>query len=328
VDWSTDASAGRSRPLSDFFIARPTDSVAQLNRALAQGKSLILTPGVYRYADALRVVHPADTVILGLGLPTLVPTNGNAALVTGPGSGTVISGITVDAGPRKSHVLIQIGPSAHAAGPRATAADPTLLSDVFVRVGGPEPGAVDTAIVVNTDHAILDDVWSWRADHGAGVGWNANTANTGVEVNGDDVTATGLFVEHYQRNQVLWNGERGTTVFYQSELPYDVPAQAAWNDGPRAGYASYRVGDRVRSHTAYGLGVYSFFNQGVDITEASAIQAPTAPGVRFTDMVTRFLNGSGSIAHVINDRGAPVRPALPGEDANAVETAYLASYPG
>jgi hypothetical protein len=328
VNWSTDAAAGLSRPLSDFFIAQPSDSVNDINRALAQGKSLILTPGVYRYADAIKVVHPADTVILGLGLPTLVPTDGNAALVTGPGSGTVISGITVDAGPKNSDALIQIGPSAHAAAPKSTAANPTLLSDVFVRVGGAEPGAADTAIVVNTDHTILDDIWSWRADHGTGVGWDANTANTGVAVNGDDVTATGLFVEHYQRNQVVWNGERGTTVFYQSELPYDVPNQAAWSDGQRSGYASYRVADRVRTHTAYGLGVYSFFNQGVDITDASAIQAPAVPRVRFTDMVTRFLDGSGSITHVINDQGAEVRLARPGEDANAVETAYLTSYSG
>jgi len=328
VDWSTDASAGRSLPLSDFFIARPSDSVKDINTALAQGKSLILTPGVYRYAEAIKVVHPDNTVILGLGLPTLVPTSGNAALTTGPGSGAVISGITVDAGPKTSNVLIQIGPAAHAGAGKSSAADPTLLSDVFVRVGGAEPGSADTAIQVNSDHVVLDDIWSWRADHGAGVGWSQNTANTGLEVNGDDVTATGLFVEHYQKNQVLWNGNRGTTVFYQSELPYDVPSQAAWSDGSRPGYASYRVGDQVTSHTAYGLGVYSYFDQGVDIVEASAIQAPTRTGVRFTDMVTRFLNGSGSITHVINDQGAEVRLAQPGEDANAVETSYLTSYSG
>ena len=79
----------------------------------------------------------------------------------------------------------------------------------------------------------------------------------------------------------------------------------------------------MRTHTAYGLGVYSYFNQGVDIVEASAIQAPVTRGVRFTDMVTRFLDGSGSIAHVINDEGAEVHLAQPGEDANAVETSYL-----
>jgi hypothetical protein len=345
VNWSTDASAGRSVPISDFFIAKPSDSVQQINAALAHGKSLILTPGVYRYAQAIDVTRP-DTVVLGLGLPTIVPTRGNAALVTGDVRGSIISGLTVDAGAKKSPVLIQVGSPAvghgvlghgavgHGAagngrGPASSASsasDPSLLSDVFVRVGGAEPGSVDTAIEVNSDHVILDDIWSWRADHGTGVGWTANTGNTGLAVNGDDVTATGLFVEHYQKNQVLWNGNGGTTVFYQSELPYDVPSQAAWMDGSRDGYASYRVGNRVTSHHAYGLGVYSYFDQGIDIVDASAIEAPERPGVHFTDMVTRFLNGNGSIAHVINSQGAEVRLAQPGEDANSVETSYLAAY--
>jgi hypothetical protein len=127
----------------------------------------------------------------------------------------------------------------------------------------------------------------------------------GLVVNGDDVTATGLFVEHYQKNQVLWRGERGRTVFYQSELPYDVPSQAAWMDGSRKGYASYRVADGVRRHDAWGLGVYSFFNQGQDIRDASGIQVPDSPLVRLRSMTSVFLNGSGGIEHVVNDTGAP-----------------------
>ena len=86
--------------------------------------------------------------------------------------------------------------------------------------------------MVNSDDVILDDIWAWRADHGNGVGWTINTADTGVIVNGDDVTANGLFVEHYQKYEVIWNGERGTTIFFQNEMPYDPPDQAAWlHDG-------------------------------------------------------------------------------------------------
>jgi len=47
-------------------------------------------------------------------------------------------------------------------------------------------------------------------DHGAGVGWTRNTADTGLEVTGDNVTATGLFVEHYQKNEVIWSGQGRT----------------------------------------------------------------------------------------------------------------------
>ncbi len=57
------------------------------------------------------------------------------------------------------------------------------------------------SLEVNSDNVILDDIWAWRADHGNGVGWTVNTADTGVVVNGDDVTAYGLFVEHYQKTE-------------------------------------------------------------------------------------------------------------------------------
>ena len=36
---------------------------------------------------------------------------------------------------------------------------------------------------------------------GNGVGWTVNTPDTGVMVNGDNVTAYGLFVEHSRRTR-------------------------------------------------------------------------------------------------------------------------------
>ena len=89
---------------------------------------------------------------------------------------------------------------------------------------------------------VLDDIWAWRADHGTGVGWTQNTADTGLVVNGDDVDATGLFVEHYQKYEVVWNGEHGSVIFFQNEMPYDVPSQAAWRSTPTTdGYAAFKV---------------------------------------------------------------------------------------
>ena len=104
--------------------------------------------------------------------------------------------------------------------------------DVFFRIGGATPGKATTSLVVNSDNVILDDIWAWRADHGTGVGWTTNTADTGVIVNGDNVTAYGLFVEHYQKYEVIWNGNNGTDIFFQNEMPYDVPSQAAWMEAP------------------------------------------------------------------------------------------------
>jgi len=39
---------------------------------------------------------------------------------------------------------------------------------------------------------------------------------------------------------------------------------------------------------------------------------PVAPGVQLNDVFTRFLNGSGSIDHVVNTTGAAVTEANPG----------------
>ena len=309
-DWSTDASAGQSLPLDDFFIAKEGATAAQLNAALASGKNLLVTPGVY-YLDSALKIDRADTVVLGLGYASLVPTAGNAAIEIGDVAGVKVAGLTVDAGETLSPVLVQVGPTgADVSDPT----DPTTLTDVFVRVGGPWAGKATTSIEVNSPDTLLDHIWAWRADHGQGVGWTSNIGDHGVVVNGDNVTALGLFVEHYQKNQVIWNGERGRTIFYQSEIPYDPPTQGAYMDGARAGWASYRVGDNVRQHLAQGLGVYSFFdnqyNNGQNIYVESGVQVPQRPGVRVESAVSVMLNGTGGINHIVNDQGeAAVAPS-------------------
>jgi len=302
-DWSTDAAAGQSIPIGDFYIAQEGATAAQFNAALAAGKHLLITPGVY-YLDAPIEIERADTVVLGLGYASLVPTAGNAAIEVGDVAGVKIAGVTVDAGETLSPVLVQVGPAGATA---SDPTDPTTLSDVFIRVGGPWAGKATTSIEVNSPDTLLDHIWAWRADHGQGVGWTSNVGDHGVIVNGDDVTALGLFVEHYQKNQVIWNGERGRTIFYQSEIPYDAPTQGAYMDGARLGWASYRVGDDVRHHLAQGLGVYSFFddqyNNGQDIFVESGIQVPQRPGVRIESAVSVKLNGTGGITHVVNEAG-------------------------
>lgn len=302
VDWGTDAASGRSIPIGDVYVARSdTDTAATINAAVSSGKHLLLTPGVYDLDAPLRIDR-ARTVVLGLGYASLTPTSGNAAVEIGDVPGVVVAGITVDANVPESETLVRVGTPG---GGGSDAADPTTLSDVFIRVGGPWAGKAVTSVEVNSDHTLLDHIWAWRGDHGQGIGWDTNTGAHGVVVNGDDVTATGLFVEHYQENQTVWNGERGRTVFYQSEIPYDPPSQAAFMDGSRLGHASYRVADGVTTHDAVGLGVYSFFNQGVDIRVQSGIQVPDAAGVRLRSMTSVFLNGSGGINRVVNDTGEP-----------------------
>jgi hypothetical protein len=294
--------AGSSLSIRDFYIAKPTDGARRINAELARGKNLLLTPGVYHLNQALRV-RDKNTVVLGLGMPSLAPDTGDAALKIDDVDGVRIAGVLVDAGARESRTLVEVGsPGSH----RNHARNPISLQDVFFRVGGPWLGRARTSLTVNSDDTLVDNIWAWRADHGTGVGWTQNTADTGVVVNGDDVTAYGLFVEHYQRYQTVWNGERGRTIFYQSELPYDPPSQVAWTSPTGKGWASYKVNPSVRQHEAWGLGVYAFFNQGVDIRAARAVEVPKRPGVRFHDLVTVFLNGSGGIEKTINDAGTPV----------------------
>jgi hypothetical protein len=311
TSWQNGATPGTSLPIGRFFLATPATPVAAINAALDQGKNLILTPGVYDLSAPIVVTHPG-TIVLGLGFPTLVPQRGTPAMQVADVPGVKLSGMIFDAGPVNSSVLLQLGQPQDMQ-EEVNPAAPTLVQDVFFRIGGASAGKATNSLAVNTSNVILDDIWAWRADHGNGVGWNSNVADHGVVVNGDDVTAYGLFVEHYEKSQVIWNGQRGEDIFFQSEMPYDPPSQAAWMASPtQDGYPAFQVGPQVTTFTGYGLGTYSFFNQGIPIEASMAFQAPNRPGVQFHDLLTRFLTGSGGIDSVINGTGAAVNSANPG----------------
>ncbi len=303
TSWSAGTPAGTTLSLSQFYLAQPaTDTAATLNAALSRGLNVIFTPGVYQLASSLEVTR-ADTVILGLGLTTLVPNSGTPSVVVADVDGVRIGGIIFDAGPMTSPTLLEVG-----TGPSTVnhSMDPISLSDTFCRIGGATPGTALSCLTINSNDVVGDNLWLWRADHGAGVGWTSNTCPNGLTVNGDRVTMYGLAVEHHQQYQTIWNGNAGQVYFYQSEMPYDPPNQAAWMNGTTNGYASYKVGDAVTSHTGLGLGVYSAFRQV--ITAADGFEAPTAAGVSLHHLVTVWLNstpGSG-ITHVLNATGNAV----------------------
>ncbi len=63
-------------------------------------------------------------------------------------------------------------------------------------------------------------------------GWTVNKANNGVIVNGNDVTAYGTFVEHYQQYEVTWNGQAGTEIFFQNETPTTLRANRPGKSAP------------------------------------------------------------------------------------------------
>jgi hypothetical protein len=298
--WANGPAAGSSIPIESFFIATPTDSVKEINVALATGQNLLFTPGIYHLDRTIEVKRP-DTVVLGLGFPTLVPDDGDVAMSVADVTGVKLAGLMFDAGPVNSPVLLQVGtPHAHKSDPD----DPTSIQDVFFRIGGAGVGMATTSLIVDSDNVLLDDIWAWRADHGTGVGWTVNIADTGLIVNGDDVTAYGLFVEHYQKYEVIWNGESGRTIMFQNEMPYDSPNQAAWMHDGVNGFAAYKVADSVQTHEGWGLGSYCFFNVDPTIHAAHAFELPDAPGVKLHDILTVSLGGVGVIDHVVNNTGA------------------------
>ncbi|UYB44479.1 coagulation factor 5/8 type domain-containing protein [Streptomyces sp. Je 1-4] len=299
--WGSGTPRGESLPLGQFYVAKPGVDAATLNAALAQGLNLLLTPGIYHLDRPVEVRRP-NTVVLGLGYPTLVPENGATAMKVADVDGVRLAGFLIDAGLVNSATLLEVGPEGASAD---HAANPTTVQDVFIRIGGAGPGKATTSMVINSNHTLIDHTWVWRADHGDGVGWETNRADYGVRVNGDDVLATGLFVEHFNKYDVEWRGERGRTVFFQNEKAYDAPNQAAIQNGDIKGYAAYKIADGVTTHEGWGLGSYCYYNVDPTIRQEHGFQAPVKPGVKLHHLLVVSLGGKGQYEHVINSIGAP-----------------------
>jgi hypothetical protein len=322
--WASGTEAGSSVPLSSFFIANPSTSPLAIDVANALGKDILLTPGVYDLSSPIVISHP-DSVVVSLGFATLVPTDGNADMVMLPNNGVKLAGgIIFDAGAINSAFLLEAGNSLTSSNP----ADPDLFSDVFFRVGGAEsPAAAGISFLDEAPNSIIDDMWAWRADHGQNAnstGWTVNTGSTGLIVDANNVNAYGLAVEHYQQNEVIWDGQGGSVEFFQNELPYDAPTQAAWMETPtQDGYPAFLVTPNVTSFKGYGMGSYVvFIDTPATLYDAEPFEAPTTPGVQFNDIFTVWIAGSGGDQSVIDGTGGPDTSANPG----TVIPVDLASY--
>ncbi|MGX6603027.1 ricin-type beta-trefoil lectin domain protein [Micromonosporaceae bacterium Da 78-11] len=313
--WANGSTPGTSLPMSNFFVARPSDSAATINTALANGCNLFFTPGIYHVNQTLHVTK-ANTTVLGIGYPTIIPDNGVNAMDVADVDGVRLKGLLFDAGTTNSDTLLKVGLAKSGV---SHAANPTTVQDVFFRIGGMVAGKATNSLVVNTNNVVIDHTWAWRADHGAGIGWTVNTADNGLTVNGDNVLATGLFVEHYQKNEVVWNGANGKIIFFQNEMPYDPPNQAAWMNGSQNGYPALKVASGVTNFEAWGLGSYCFFNVNPAVASARAFEVPSVPGVKFHNMAAVSLGGVGTISRIINNTGAAANPSY--------NNSYLVSYP-
>jgi len=302
--WVNNIEDEKTLRMKDFYLANPySDNSETINAALKKGKNLLFTPGIYSIDKSLKITHP-NTMVMGVGMATLQSSDGNPIMEVSDIDGITICGIMLDAGKVPSETLLRIGESNSR---KNHDRNPTFLFDVYSRVGGPAEGSTSSCITINSNNVYVDNIWLWRADHGNGVGWNINRSANGLIVNGHNVTIYGLFVEHFQEYQTLWNGNNGKVYFYQSEMPYDPPTADAWKHDGINGYASYKVSDKVKSHEAWGVGVYCVFYQAPVIVD-KAIETPKSLERYIHHIITYWLNGNTEsiIKKIINAKGDSV----------------------
>lgn len=310
----------------NFYIAKPGDTAAEINRQIyKKGMNVIFTPGVYHVEEPIKVTDP-NTILLGLGMATIIPDNGKAAIETADVGGLAICGLILDAG-NQSDTLLTMGEE----GCNKDHKDnPSVIQDVFYRVGGTgDLGRCISCEVINSNDVIVDHTWIWRADHGDNTGWFENTAKNGIVINGDNVTCYGLFVEHFQEYDILWRGENGKTYFLQNEKCYDPQSQEGWmsHNGTKKGYAAYKVTNNVKNHYAVGLGVYDVFiyTNGASIYLDSAMEVPDTPNVLIENAcITEIAAGDGpqvGINHIINGTTPGIRTGA-GQGSAEVKGGY------
>mmetsp|Transcript_21908 Transcript_21908/g.49436 ORF Transcript_21908/g.49436 Transcript_21908/m.49436 type:complete len:549 (+) Transcript_21908:1-1647(+) len=140
------------RDFSNVYVAQPS-AIREINMKLAEGKDVVLSPGIYKLDETL-CVKKTGQVLLGLGFATLVsPTSSPCVMVDSKATGVRISGIMLEAAyqplnGKSPSDLPSLGPKAllqwggaETRGHPAPAAPPDswgFLHDCFARVGGQE----------------------------------------------------------------------------------------------------------------------------------------------------------------------------------------------
>jgi hypothetical protein len=333
----------------DYNTLDATDAMitADLQAALNDGKDVVLSPGTYFLTRSL-VVETPNQVVLGLGLATLIaPQDGSPCIrVKANTAGVRIAGVMLEASMQIENTTSSgtVNSTRNADGRRSLlefgepgvldagdARNPGVLTDVFARVGGTnlnrDDVKTDVIIRVHSGNVVGDNLWLWRADHVKLDTRNGEEPNdpslplyhqsregevdlkNAIEVRGDDVKMYGLFSEHAMEHQTVWSGERGSTSFYQCELPYDV------SPGNFKDFVGYKVDDAVDAHGFRGGGVYSNFKV-FNVVAERGFEHPEKDGIFFENPFTVFLDGleESGIAKVINESGGPVQYQGGGSD--------------
>lgn len=243
----------RSISMEDVYVAKDGDTAEAINAGIVGKQALLLTPGIYGMERAVQITEP-NFVVLGIGFATLVNHQGDVALSV-EAADVRVAGVFFDAGSHSSEALLR------------WSGDRGFLHDAITRMAATSyernfhsscsVPSTDTHVQIDGDGVTVDHTWIWHADHDDCDGQSDEAfSGHGLLVNGNNVTAYGLMVEHTMRNMVQWNGEGGSTFFYQSEFPYNQP-----NFGSD-GYHGYAVAPTVKTHQATGIGSYVIAGRG------------------------------------------------------------------
>lgn len=284
---------------TNIYIANDQDDTADsINKQINAGQHIVLSPGIYNFTESI-VVTKDSTMIIGFGMPTIL-SSGTPCIVVKDVSNVVVASVILDCGPNKTTTLLKWGTKKED--------HPGYAHDIFTRVGGAVDykTSCDSMVEINSNGVIGDNFWLWRADHGIGMNadpgdFSYNVSTNGLVVNGDNVVMYGLAVEHCQEDLVSWVGEYGSTYWFQSEVPYDMPP--GWD------YYAYHVADNVKTHTAIGMGSYTFLYQPVMIPNAFKSPDPsTTPGIIMKGLFVwnGFPSGNSGWTHIYNNQGGPV----------------------
>ena len=292
-------------------------NINQINNALSNKSGIIVMPGIYKLGGVIDV--PDNKVVLGIGLPTLICENDIGHCMKIGSEGVKIAGITFDAGTKGNlsdnrNTLLTVGEKGE-----GNVANPTVLQDVYCRIAriteDQESPSAYSCITINADYIIGQHLWLWRGDHdiqSQKVPWSINQAQYGLIVYGSHVKMYGLFVEHFENYQTVWDGQNGTITFYQSEMPYFLPENSGngnklvnctlpdgvLEDKPytetREVCPSLYVTENADGFKGIGMGVYCYFPNKLGqktIKADAAIHAGESVTIGFSHIVTYWLDG-------------------------------------
>ena len=288
-DWKMNGSTGDVLPMSAFYIANPTDTVSTLNAQLASGKNLILNPGNYTGLTEPLTVSRANTVIYGLGNAQIAGAAGVQTLkVTDSATGAVLAGFLIGAAApgavTPAAIQVQIGVD----GGTGSASNPTALIDTNVA------SRAVTAEVINQDYVIHSQAEvNTSTNSSSAAAWATPDGSYGIVVNGDNVTLQGLYIEHYKKTQLTWNGDKGRIDYLVNEPPYR-PYYATPNVVPDTwkmnadfdGWPSISISDDVKKFDAEGYMTVHIFMGGCRCEiDANTIVPENKPGITFRNVL-------------------------------------------